>query len=317
MMKNEIMNSTLRINPLGIMKLKSIISGALVVLLVASCTKTVDEPASETYLTFYSGSPSFTKAVNLPLNQAQLKKGQEVGLYIFPKNSNLISTINKKLIVSDNNVLEPDVPLVRPEGPLEILAYYPYYPEIKSYSDTKRLLMGSFQLTEEAFQTYDIMFGEPVVNPIGPNETKVAIKFVHKMSRIDMKFTPGVGVDLRGAQVKIRNVEVEAIINPRYQEITLTGGAKGLDILIADFGQTETNFNANGIIFPQKVAKGKIFFEIRLLSGKVFSYELSSDQTFASGKRYTYNVSISLETMIVNSSIKDWKSGSSISGEAN
>lgn len=316
MIKNEIMNSTFRIKPLSLMKLKSIISGALVVLLAASCTKTVDEPASGTYLTFYSGSPSFTKAVNLPLNQAQFKKGQEVGLYIFPKNSTPISIINRKLIASDNNILEPEVPLVRPEGPLEILAYCPYYPDINNDSDSKRLLMSSFQLTEEAFQTYDIMFGEPVVNPIGPNETKVVIKFVHQMSRIDMKFTPGVGVDLRGAKVKIRNVELEAIINPRYKEITLTGGVLNADIRIAEFSQTETNFNATGIIFPQKVAKGKIMFEIQLFSGRIYSYVLSSDQTFKPGKRYTYNVSISLEQMIVNSSIENWKPGSSISGEA-
>lgn len=295
------------------MKFKLITSGTLAALLTVSCAKTADEPV--TYLTFYSGTPPSTKIANPPSDQTQLEKGQRVGLYIFPKTSSPIATINQELIVSDNNMLNPVIPIVRPEGPLEIFAYNPYFEEITDVSTTKTFFINTAQDTQYGFRENDVMFGEPVVNPIGANEMKVVIRFIHKLSKIDVKLTTNGSVtSLQSAKIRILNTYRKAIIDPRHKTISPAGEPKD-PILIAAFSHTETSFRASGIILPQTINRGTDLIEVELASGKKLFHTLSSNGTFEPGKLYTYNITVNAENLTVNSSIKAWASPDVIDGD--
>ena len=171
----------------------------------------------------------------------------------------------------------------------------------------------------------------------------VKLYFKHLLSKIIVKLKPGSGLtapQLQGATVKLYNAYPTANITPSKTGITVNvantpAPPVGGYILTTDYASTESplvpeNYaGCAGIIIPQDIATSAQtkFIEITLsptYGSAKYVYNIAdgdgtsdSKMTFASGKQYTYTITLSAgDVVVVSTQIKDWDN-TNIEGEAN
>ena len=59
------------------------------------------------------------------------------------------------------------------------------------------------------------------------------------------------------------------------------------------------------IIVPQEVPSG-VLIEVRLANNDIVNYKTPQTMFFESGKKYTYNIKVVEETLVVNYSVEPW-----------
>lgn len=174
----------------------------------------------------------------------------------------------------------------------------------------------------------------------------VNLYFKHLLSKIIVKLKPGSGLTadkLKGATVKLYSAYPKANITPSKAGITVNVAdapappATGYT-LTTDYASTESPLNPEtyagcaGIIIPQVIDIPSSptvtkFIEITLSStygSAKYVYNIAdgdgtsdSKMTFASGKQYTYTITLSAgDVVVVSTQIKDWDN-TNIEGEAN
>ena len=175
-----------------------------------------------------------------------------------------------------------------------------------------------------------------------PNPVKLYFK--HLLSKIIVKLKPGSGLtatQLQGATVKLYNAYPTANITPSKTGITVNVDKNstlpnGGYTLTTDYASSESPSDLDnyagcaGIIIPQDIATAAPtkFIEIKLSqdngSGK-YVYNIAdsdtntddSKMTFASGKQYTYTITLSAgNVVVVSTQIQNWVN-KDINGEAN
>lgn len=171
------------------------------------------------------------------------------------------------------------------------------------------------------------------------NTKKQSLTFYHMLSKVEVALKAGNGSpDLTGATVTIENTKLKADFTPdktkdianessgqsnRAGMIQLTQDDNDVKpITIGNTVTTPDNWDSNpvyneAIIVPQAVGSGTDveFIKVQLNGKAPFYYK--TNQTFESGKRYLYKITVDLTGLTVTSTIKDWETVAEIkSGSA-
>lgn len=155
---------------------------------------------------------------------------------------------------------------------------------------------------------------------VASSTNPLSISFYHLLSKVEVALIPGNGfteADLDGATVKILNTVNTVKFTPS-KEVDMTVQSARASMLSVEGIETKAEINVNeygeAIVVPQTVAANTDLIEIKL-NGNTYKVTPTAASTFESGKKYTYNLTISSYGLTVTSSVTDWTSKES-SGSA-
>lgn len=164
-----------------------------------------------------------------------------------------------------------------------------------------------------------------------------SLTFYHILSKIEVALQTGTGTpDLDDAVITIENTRLKATFTPDKTKDLADAGSgqpnragmiKPTDsnnevapITIGNATSADLNNNPTyneAIIVPQTVgADGETQFIKVQLKGKAALYYKVNNETFESGKKYTYKISVNLTGLQVTSTITDWSSVGAKTGNA-
>lgn len=167
------------------------------------------------------------------------------------------------------------------------------------------------------------------------SKTAVPLTFYHLLSKVEIALKVGAGTpNLTGAKVSLGEIKLKADFTPNKQaDVTqqaaratmiaaTTADNAATDIAIGNEVTTDANWK-NGsytyneaVIVSQAVAKGAKFIKVELTNGGVLHHKLETATTFASGKRYSYQITVNLTELSVTSTIADWEAVNPVKGSA-
>ncbi|SEV87329.1 hypothetical protein SAMN04487827_0651 [Prevotella sp. khp7] len=130
------------------------------------------------------------------------------------------------------------------------------------------------------YEKSDLMYGEGT----GSWESAGTVNFIHKLSKIEVNLTPGIGLipsDMTDATVQIRGVKPTVSINAQTGDL---GSASGTAVTITARHTGNGTFEA--VIPPQTASSGMLTVTI----GDVTATIPNAVATFASNSKYVYNV---------------------------
>lgn len=135
-----------------------------------------------------------------------------------------------------------------------------------------------------------------------------SLTFVHKLSKLTCKLIPGNGTpDLAGVSMQWLNT------------CSSIGFTKETGVLAGNPADAKpiTPHAAYGtIIVPQTVTKANRLMQVTLADGQVLYYTPTEDQVFEGGKKYHYEITVSLSSLTVRSTVTDWEAVADRTGEA-
>lgn len=152
------------------------------------------------------------------------------------------------------------------------------------------------------------------------DEGKVEFSFKHQMSKLILVFIAGNEVDLKGlTQYKLDGLEMSGSFDPTTGTAEATTPSTNTTLTIAIDGGS---FTIDGkkqasslILFPQTASTATLTVTV---GGKAYKATLNlpektaggSDKGMVSGKKYTYNVTVGTQEIIVSKAIiEDWTEG--------
>lgn len=152
------------------------------------------------------------------------------------------------------------------------------------------------------------------------NEGKVEFAFKHQMSKLILVFIAGNEVDLKGlTQYKLEGLEMSGSFDPTTGTAEATTPSATTTLTIAIGGGSFTidgNKQASSLIlFPQTATTATLTATV---GGKTYKATLNlpektaggSNKGMVSGKKYTYNVTVGTQEMIISKAIiEDWTEG--------
>ena len=211
---------------------------------------------------------------------------------------------------------------------------YAFYPAIQgnvNYNILDKMSDQTFtvladQSIAENYRKCDLMFGsnkyyveEGIVKEYegdaftGTSKAQNPVKliFKHQLSKIIVKIQPGGGLiesNLTDATITMFGPKPDVKITTNSTGITL-GVAEGT---APEKGYKLGTYSSDGnaaIVIPQKIDADTKFIKITLSStygSKTYTYKLSSQTTFESGKSYTYTLKLTSGGLDVTTQIGDW-----------
>ena len=187
---------------------------------------------------------------------------------------------------------------------------YPYYPveggnvDIYAVYPVGKLDVESFtvkteQLNDANYKDSDLMFAK--VSNQAATQNTVTLPFRHLLSKIIVRLTEGDnGENIENSKVNLLNVATK---------INLSG--RGILGTVDESSRTTVKMSNDGsvasaaIIVPQEVPSG-VFIEVKLANNDIVNYKMPQNMIFESGKKYTYNIKVVEETLMVNYDIEPW-----------
>lgn len=158
----------------------------------------------------------------------------------------------------------------------------------------------------------------------------ITISFYHMLSKVEVALIPGDGFtsgDLNGAKVEILNTVNTVNFTPE-KNIDM-GGQTNRAGLLQVSGTTASDITMPTLVKESKEVEGygeavvvsqtlenKDFIRITLTNGKVYTVPSGNSLILESGKKYTYDLTIASYGITVSSSITDWTSSETITGNA-
>lgn len=139
-----------------------------------------------------------------------------------------------------------------------------------------------------------------------------ALVFSHKLSKVVVKLTAGIGVALTAPSVTINNTRPSVKLDMARGTLS---AAQDPAIQIQAYNTSATEFC--GIVVPQQVTELSNF--ITITNGvKVYNYTLPAAKLFDEGKSYTYEITVNTDDLSVriSGSVNDWNTGDTTTGDA-
>ena len=189
---------------------------------------------------------------------------------------------------------------------VDIIAYYP------STAGTSFSVLAD-QSADDNYKGSDLMWAEPVVNQ-SRTTAAVTLKMNHKMAKISVKATAGVGSGIsKITSIKLLNIKPEVSFN---QITGAVGAASGTPITITaadnSEGVSQTDFHA--VVFPAQEIDGN-FIEITA-DGQTAIYKVN-EKTFMAGHQYSITVDVISSALNTSNTIISWDdSDAAIAGVA-
>lgn len=216
-----------------------------------------------------------------------------------------------------------------PTKNIDICAYYPST-VVTTPTPTATFTVNADQTTTNVanYRSSDLMYATKLTNKA--KGTTHGLTFNHAMSQIIVTLQPGNGITASDISTNVTAVTINNTIPTADLTFGADGGgvptgvvtatANGTvgDIAIRGTLDSGSAYLSNiGIIVPQMVATGTTLFTITYNSTN-YTYALPADQTFSAGSKYTYNFTLNLAGLSLESvTINDWTAGSTTPGTIN
>lgn len=295
------------------MKQLSILSIGIMALALTGCSSNDEELQAQgrdgqTALRLVS-YVSTTRSTNTELQRTQIAEGQQVGVFA-KADDGLISGGDNTPMTADGsgNFVGNNIYFPSNGAAVSVYAYAPYNSSWNDMLDMDTdFSVAADQTTDAGYLQSDLLHGIPAgTNAFTENNPTVALNFVHKLSKLTVRFNAIDDIDLRGTTVNIVNTLPGTTLNVASGAL---GTAKGTatNIKAAAFATDATTFVASAVIVPQTVAAGN-FIQVVLTDGRMLNAQLNSAATFQSGKSYTYTVNVNHDgaVMGLTSTVTDW-----------
>lgn len=156
---------------------------------------------------------------------------------------------------------------------------------------------------------------------VAKTTSAVPLTFYHMLSKVRIAIAPGTPeTDLAGAKVEIVGTKTSAAFTPsktadptdrtvRATMVEATGSAEDITLdnaVSADFRVANVDYN-DAVVVPQTVAAGGDFIRITLAGNTVLTWRPTATLTLESGKRYTYEVTVTMTGLKVSAVVSDWE----------
>ncbi len=168
-----------------------------------------------------------------------------------------------------------------------------------------------------SYATSDLVYCEKT--NVARTSNTINLTFQHLLSKVEVVLYEGDGAPSIKT-VEILNTQLEAEFTPaKGSDIAVTAsGSTGAIAIDADVTEADGDAILNeAIIVPQTLAGGTQFIRITTDKGGVLYYITPTDGvTFAAGKKYRYNITVSLTGLEVTTEIDDWTDGGTVDSTA-
>ncbi len=258
-----------------------------------------------------------SRTVDQNLQNTQIEAGVKVGVFAFA-NSEFIENGDNNVLTADGNGGFTGTEMYFEEDELTLYAYAPYNSSwTGGYNSNMTFSVATDQSTEDGYLASDLLIGTPTNgNPVASTTDAIGLTFVHKLVKVNINLNVendedgNATIDLKGATVNICNVVTSAPVNVSTGTVGNVSGSE-TEIVAAKFGDDATTFTASAIFPPQYMLSGTAFVVVTTADGNSYKAVLSEDVEFASGKKYTYTVTLSgVETeAILESVVTEWEDG--------
>jgi len=271
----------------------------------AATTETAQErvPISLSYQTLKAVDDSRRAAAATDLNDDYIASGRSVNVSIANVGSNTWQ--NYTYTTGDAGAMTPPsgdgTPLYPTDNTnIKILAWHPADAASSGFE------VQYDQTSYANYQASDLMFSNNVTNQ-AKQVDPVALQFVHKMAKIVVNVTSGIGVsEIRSVTLKNIHRTLSLFDQSDGTVTTKTSDAAG-DVLVVKEGTEATA--AGAALIPDQTISGSLL-EITTDIGTA-TYSVDSKH-FESGHKYTLNISVSRTTVNTTTAITNWGAGGSV-----
>ena len=208
-----------------------------------------------------------------------------------------------------------------PTSNIDICAYYPST-VVSTPTPTATFTVNADQTTTNVanYRSSDLMYATKLTNKA--KGSTHGLTFNHAMSQIIVNLQPGTGITASDIATNVTAVAINNTIptadltfgvdgsSVPTGVVTATANGSTSDIAILGTLDSGSAFLSNiGIIVPQTITNGTTLFTITYNSVD-YTYALTANQTFAAGAKYTYNFTLNLAGLVLESvTITDWTTG--------
>ena len=285
----------------------------------------------------------FDNNENIPIN-VYLKEHGDGALahfepkYVFQKIETPVNNANMQIYAGQKNAYYPL------SG--NAVDAYAFYPASLDDDDIYNILDGMSEQTftvladqsrAEYYRKCDLMFGsnkyyvdggivkeydDASFTGTSKDQNPVKLIFKHQLSKIIVIIKAGGGLkesNLTDAQITMFGPKPDVKITTSSTGISLDNAEGTAPTGGYNLGAYDANGNA-AIVIPQTIGAGD-FITIQLSSengSKKYTYKLSSQTTFETGKSYTYTLKLTSGGLDVTTQIGDWTVGTGVNdGTAN
>ena len=204
------------------------------------------------------------------------------------------------------------------KGTVSLKAFYPY--DVTSSSTTFSVLED--QSTDATngdanYKASDLMYSTPITGQT-KQSAAVELTFHHALTKIIVNLTPGSGMtndDVAACTVKLYAKKTVAIASGVADPTNASAGATitaGTGTEVADNSGVKT-YGVAAIIVPQTITVGTDpvtpvnFITVTTAGGHSVTYKLGETKAFAAGNVYTYNFTVGISGLVLQSTqIIDW-----------
>ena len=260
--------------------------------------------------------PTHTRAATTATTQnTEFLNGQKVKVWINENETGHTASIvsGKDYSVDNTTVagnLEPvgtSTPIFFPVG-VNTISMFGVHPS--TYTSGSDFIVATNQTSDDVYAASDLCYS-PATNhtsSMGPVDTngRQIMTFQHALSKIVVNITTNTGKQLP-ATVKLLAKTTTNMTWSTGSDFAVQAEATG-DATTITMGLTTVGSTASGgaIIPPQTIAASTSFISFTVTDLGPMIYPLPAETTFASGKRYTYNIKVNNVGITVTSTIDDW-----------
>ena len=246
-----------------------------------------------------------SRLTSLEHQSTQIVTGQKVGVTITGAKS---EHNNIAWAVGENGALtNTGDAIYYGNGTATITAYHPFNDDWNE-NTTYAFSVSTDQTDASDYVSSDLLWATATSSK---TETTIPLTFTHKLAKINVTLVPEIiGDDLNGATISIYGTKISTTFNPITGTVSAATGEP--QEIIASV-TADNVYTASAIVIPQEVS-GK-FIKITH-EGKTYYYTLDSAKILASGKSYSYTLTIKDKQLInTGSSINPWNPDSEESEE--
>lgn len=267
---------------------------AAALIVAVSCEKKETTPVlpenTPQEITFKANIYTFTKATD-----TAFENSDAIGVSIFNPE---VYIFNKEFTYNEGKFSSSVAHKWYEDRNLEstITAVYPYNGSIAEYNSAVVFQVSENQAVKAGYAASDLMVAKTTAKPTAE---AVQLPFKHALSKIEVKINSQLSEDI--ADVYFVDVNTEVTYDPKDPANLTTTETKGT---VKAYKTGDDTWGL--IVAPMKEASPKL--AIVTVSGKQYSFELTENVTFSSGKISTAEVTVKEESIYTSftSSIEDW-----------
>ena len=148
------------------------------------------------------------------------------------------------------------------------------------------------------------------------NATTVDLKFYHRLSRVEVEFTAGEGVndaELAGMSLTLSKQPMKADFNVLQNTLSV-----GQDLATLTLNTAADGKISSAIILPQEGTSWRMM-EITLMDNTVLTWPIEADRIFEQGKNTVFNITLKRTPVgthvVVNATVQPWGTQGIVSGD--